>query len=117
MEKQSLIFGTIQIDVQRIESARDRLATGYKNRDKSIIATAATEIQAYVDSGFDDTEVYSERIDDYNGNDPTMLARQYICHVFLDRYCDDDKDPEYIRTGLKPHMRNWTKQIQLTLNF
>ena len=110
------VFGTIEIDAIRIGNARYALMEGYRRKDKAIIAKAAQDIQKYVDEGLDDTEVYSEAVDDYTGREPLMLARQYICHVFLDRYLDDDEDQEYIKTGLKPYMRQWHKApIQLEL--
>ena len=116
-EKQSEIFGTVRIDTVRIGNARYGLMEGYKRKDKDMIQKSALKVQEYVDGGLDDTEIYSEAVDDYTGHDPLMLARQYICHVFLDRYLDDDKDQHYIATGLKPYMVNWGKAqpVQLSL--
>lgn len=118
IKTQSEVFGAVYMDVQRITNARNALAAGYQSRNKKAIATAAQEVQKYVDEGLDDTETYNEAVDDYTGCEPMMLARQYICHVFLDRYLDDDKDQEYIRTGLKPNMRKWhNAPVQLSLTF
>lgn len=114
--RESPVFGTITVDAVRIGNARYALAEGYRRRDKAIIAKAAHDIREYVDEGLDDTDVYCEAVDDYTGRDAMMLARQYICHVFLDRYLDDDEDQEYIATGLKPYMRRWhaePRQLEL----
>lgn len=117
IEKQSEVFGTILIDTIRIGNARYSLMEGYKRKDMDLIAKAALKVQEYVDSGYDDADIYSEAVDDYKGHDPLMLARQYICHVFHDRYIDDDDDQHYIKTGLKPYMLNWgrpkPKQLEL----
>lgn len=114
----SAVFGEVRMDAERIAQIRRKLADGYTLKDNAIIAQAAAEVRAYVDSGLDDEEVYSEAVDDYAGHDAGMLARQYICHVFLDRYLDDDADQEYINTGLKPYMRQWhTAPVQLSFNF
>ena len=114
----SAVFGEVRMDAERIAQIRRKLADGYTLKDKAIIAQAAAEVRAYVDSGLDDEEVYSEAVDDYTGHDAGMLARQYICHVFLDHYLDDDADQEYINTGLKPYMRQWhTAPVQLSFNF
>lgn len=117
LKQKSEVFGDIYTDPQLIGNYRFALMTGYKNKDKDAIRKAAEDIRKYVDSGLDDTDNYSEAVDDYNGHDPLMLARQYICHVFLDRYLDDDEDQEYIKTGLKSYMYNWGKPqpVQLLL--
>lgn len=117
LKQHSEVFGDVYTDPQRIGNYRFALMTGYKKKDKEIIKKAAEDIRKYVDSGLDDTDNYCEAVDDYNGRDPLMLARQYICHVFLDRYLDDDEDQTYIETGLKPYMYNWGKPqpVQLLL--
>ena len=118
VKTQSEVFGAVRMDAQRITEARKRLASGYRQKDKAVIAKAAQDVQKYVDEGLDDTEVYSEAVDDYKGREPEMLARQYICHVFLDRYLDDDNNQHYIKTGLKPYMVQWQKPpVQLSINF
>lgn len=117
LKQKSEVFGDIYTDPQRIGNYRFALMTGYKKKDKEIIRKAAEDIRNYVDSGLDDTDNYNEAVDDYNGRDPLMLARQYICHVFLDRYLDDDEDQTYIETGLKPYMYRWgnPQPVQLLL--
>lgn len=117
IKTQSEALGTVYVDAERIEKARRALATGYRIRNKAAIAKAAQDVRKYVDEGLDDTEIYCEAVDDYTGHDPMMLARQYICHVFLDRYLDEDDDQEYIGTGLKPYMRAWGAPVQLMFNF
>ena len=93
------------VDEQRMKAIRQALTDAYRSGDKTAIGLAAEQVQAYVDEGLDDYRAYDEAIDDYEGREPEMLADQYITHVFLDRYVDDDEDQEYIVTGLKPWMR------------
>lgn len=93
------------VDEQRMQAIRQALTDAYRSGDKTAIGLAAEQVQAYVDEGLDDYRTYDEAIDDYEGREPEMLADQYITHVFLDRYVDDDEDQEYIVTGLKPWMR------------
>ena len=96
---------TPKIDNPRYQKIRQDLIDAYASRDKREIKSAVVAIQAYVDEGLDSYGTYSEEVDDYEGDDPTMLADQYMIHVFQDRYLDDDEDQEYINTGLKASMR------------
>ena len=99
---------TPSVDEPRYRAHRQALIDAYKSGDAAAIQEAAKAIQQYVDEGLDavgdHTEVY-DMAEDYNGNDPEMLADQYIIRTFWDRYLDDDEDQEYIKTGLKPDMR------------
>ena len=99
---------TPSVDEPRYRAHRQALIDAYKSGDAAAIQEAAKAIQQYVDEGLDavgdHTEVY-DMAEDYNGNDPEMLADQYIIRTFWDRYLDDDDDQEYIKTGLKPDMR------------
>ena len=99
------------VDVQRMQAIRQALTDAYRSGDKTAIGLAAEQVQAYVDEGLDDYRTYDEAVDDYEGREPEMLADQYITHVFLDRYVDDDEDQEYIVTGLKPWMRESTTSV------
>ncbi len=96
---------TPKIDNPRYQKIRQDLIDAYASKDKREIKSAVVAIQAYVDEGLDSYGTYSEEVDDYEGDDPTMLADQYMIHVFQDRYLDDDEDQEYINTGLKASMR------------
>lgn len=96
---------TPKIDNPRYQKIRQDLIDAYASKDKREIKSAVVAIQAYVDEGLDSYGTYSEEVDDYEGDDPTMLADQYMIHVFQDRYLDDDEDQEYIKTGLKASMR------------
>ena len=99
------VIPTPKIDNSHYQAIRQNLIDAYASKDKAAIQSAVIAIQAYVDEGLDSDGVYSEEVDDYEGDDPTMLADQYMIHVFQDRYLDDDEDQEYIKTGLKPNMR------------
>lgn len=102
------IIPTPAIDNPRYNALRQALIDAYASGNRQSIGAAVKGIQQYVDEGLDANGEYSEEADDYEGNDPTMLADQYMIHVFQDRYLDDDEDQEYIRTGLKPSMRDET---------
>ena len=99
---------TPQVDKPRYDANRKALIDAYKSGDPAAITAAAQAIQQYVDEGLDNGEDNTEMFDiaeDYDGNDPEKLADQYIIRTFWDRYLDDDVDQEYIKTGLKPAMR------------
>lgn len=100
---------TPQIDKPRYDANRQALIEAYKSGDPAAITQAAQAIQQYVDEGLNAGEDKTEMFDiaeEYDGNDPEKLADQYIIRTFWDRYLDDDADKEYIKTGLKPSMRN-----------
>lgn len=94
-----------EIDKPRMMAIRQALTDGYSRGDAAAIAAAAKQVQYYVDEGLDDYTQYEDGMEDYDGNDPSKLADQYIARVFQDRYLDDDADQEYIKTGLKQSMR------------
>lgn len=99
---------TPAVDKPRYDANRKALVEAYRSGDTAAIQAAAQAIQQYVDEGLDASEDHTEIFDiaeEYDGNDPEMLADQYIIRTFWDRYLDDDVDKEYIRTGLKPEMR------------
>jgi len=99
---------TPQIDKPRFDAIRQALIDAYRNGDAAAIMKAAPAIQQYVDEGLDSYGDNSDIIDiaeDYDGNDPEILAEQYITRAFWNLYLDDDVDQEYIKTGLKPDMR------------
>lgn len=108
---------TPKIDRPRFQTNRQALIDAYESGDKSAITKAAKDIQQYVDEGLDSDDETTDGVqvadwaEDYDGNDPEKLADQYICRVFWDRYLDDDSDQEYIKTGLKPSMRNDNKFV------
>ena len=95
---------TPKIDEPRMRSIRQALVDAYANGDTTALQSAAKRMQDYVDEGLDD---YAEGVpaDNYDTDDPAVLAEQYIQAVFIDRYVDDDEDQEYIKTGLKASMR------------
>ena len=111
IEKEEPFEGAIptpKIDMPRYMAIRQALVEGYRSGDKDAIQAAAQQMQAYVDEGLDHEGTQTEVFDiaeDYDGNDPEMLADQYIIRTYWDRYLDDDADQEYIKTGLKPEMR------------
>lgn len=99
---------TPQIDKPRYDANRQALIDAYKSGDPAAITQAAQAIQQYIDEGLDAGEDHTEMFDiaeDYDGNDPEKLADQYIIRTFWGRYLDNDTDQEYIKTGLKPEMR------------
>lgn len=105
-----------EIDKPRMMAIRQALTDGYSRGDAAAIAAAAKQVQDYVDEGLDDYTQYEDGIEDYDGNDPSKLADQYIARVFQDRYLDDDADQEYIKTGLKSDMReNNTEEDSITV--
>lgn len=95
------VFQKPDVELERIRSLRQALADGYANHDKEAIQKAVDDLKQYVSEGLDTDGYYSEEIDDYDGDDPMMLAERYITHLYQDRYLDDDEDQEYIRTGLR----------------
>lgn len=103
------VFGEPKIDVERSRKVVSDLAAAYASGDPAAIQQAADALKAYVDEGGEFEGYYQEEVDDYEGTDPQMLADQYKTHVLLDHYLDDDENQEYIRTGLKPSMRQQEK--------
>lgn len=95
------VFPKPDVEVERIRSLRQALADGYASGNKEAIQKAVDELKKYVDEGLDTDTYYSEEIDDYEGDDPMMLAERYITHLYQDRYLDDDEDQEYIKTGIR----------------
>ena len=111
-------------DMPRFNAIRQNLTNAYKRlidngeREPKLlqdISTVAREVQNYVDEGLDDYsnkgQQYFDEVVDYEGNDPEMLADQYITRVYQDRFCDDDADQLYILHGLKPDMREEFKLL------
>lgn len=103
---------TPTIDKPRFEAIRQRLSNAYaaaiENESPDTlkeVRKAAKEVCKYVDEGLDDYKTYNDGIESYSGNDPDLLADQYITRVFQDRYLDYDDDKMYIETGLKTEMR------------
>lgn len=88
------------VDSDRLGMIRLALTRAYAQNDREAIAKAAQLAQKYVDDGGDDYRYIDDALEDYTGNDPEMLTDQYILRLMRDRYCDDDKDQEYIRTGI-----------------
>ena len=84
-------------------SLMDALADAYSKNDKQAIQKAVNDIkeavrdEEYVSIG----DYYFDEVEDYDGNDPKILAAQYIVRYAHDRYLDYDDDQEYIRTGVK----------------
>ena len=92
------------LDIERSRKLISDLTEAYWDDDVDAIRKAAKAIRAYVDEG-GDFENKKEDLYDYDGADANLLALQYKQRVLLDRHLDDDEDQEYIRTGLKPQMR------------
>ena len=106
---------TPKIDSPRFKAIRQKLIDTYSayldrqlEADRRELLEATKAIRDYVDEGLDAGELTPD-IEDlaelYDGNDPQILADEYIVRVLWDRYLDDDSDQEYITTGLKPNMR------------
>lgn len=96
------------IDEPRFKAIREALTEAYRTGDQAAIQEAAAQVRQYVSEGLSDYQDDSGIVDiaeDYDGNDPAILADQYIVRVFWNSYLDDDADQEYINTGLKPSMR------------
>lgn len=104
------------VDEPRYQAIRQALVDAYRSGDQAAITAAAQSVQLYVDEGLNTPEDHTEIFDiaeEYDGNDPEKLADQYIIRTFWDRYLDDDADQEYIKTGLKPDMRQIAPSEQL----
>ena len=108
------VIPTPAVDKPRLKALRRKLADAYSNmidrggrvpEDLQDVSDATVELRKYVDEGLDDYREYEDGIEDYDGLDPEKLADQYITRLYHDRYADDDADQMYIRTGLKPDMR------------
>lgn len=82
-------------------AAINRLAEGYRTGDKEAIQQAVNHIQKLIKDEVDITTDDWETVEDYDGEDPEMLARQYVVRASHDRFLDDDADQEYIKTGIK----------------
>ena len=93
------------VDDERAKKLRQDLADAYASNDPAVIKKAIDAVNAYRDEGKDFPQSYSEEVDDYEGDNPMMLADKYIIHTYQDRYLDDDEDQEYIKTGLTRKMR------------
>ena len=105
---------TPEIDGPRAHAIREALIDAYKSGDPAAITQAVQAIQQYVDEGLDFEEIDPSAADiaeNYEGDDPQILADEYIVRTLWNRYLDDDADPEYIRTGLKPNMRHDNKFV------
>lgn len=89
-----------ETDVKRLKGIRKALVSAYTSMDKKELAEATKMMRDYSEEGFNDYKAYSEDVEDYKGNDPEMLAEQYIQRVFHNLYMDDDEDQYYIETGL-----------------
>lgn len=100
------IFVTPVLNVSLSRRLVNDLAEAYASGDPSAIRFAAVAMKAYVDEGGDFENKESDDYFDYDGDDPQSLALQYKHRILLDRYLDEDDDQEYIKTGLKPGMRN-----------
>lgn len=99
------IFVTPVLNVSLSRQLVNDLAEAYASGDPSAIKSAVVAMKAYVDEGGDFENREDDSIWDYDGNDPQKLALQYKSHLLLDTYFEDDEDQEYIKTGLKPEMR------------
>ena len=106
------IFVTPKKNVPLSRQLVSDLAEAYASGDPSAIQSAVVAIKAYVDEGGDFENNEGDDYFDYDGNDPQKLALQYKERVLLDRYLDDDEDQEYIKTGLKPEMRQSEQSSQ-----
>lgn len=82
-------------------AAINRLADGYKSGDKEAIQQAVNHIQKLIKEEIDISIDDWETVEDYEGEDPVLLAQQYVVRANHDRYLDNDEDQEYIRTGIK----------------
>ena len=107
------IFVTPVLNVSLSRRLVNDLADAYASGDPSAIRSAAVAMKAYVDEGGDFENKESDDYFDYDGDDPQSLALQYKHRILLDRYLDEDEDQEYIKTGLKPGMRQIAPSEQL----
>ncbi len=104
-------------DSNIVKDALIQLEEGYRNNDKELIEKSANALQGYVDNDvpmpeFDDEAINEAKrftmtedpiaaLDKYKGDNPHILAYQYLQRLFWDRYLDTDEDQEYIKTGIK----------------
>lgn len=95
------IFKNPQIQVERSRQLMNDLVEAYRSNDADAIQKAVDNLKAYVDEGYDMEGEYDEADDFYEGDDPEILARQYVIHLYHDRVLESDEDQEYIRTGIK----------------
>lgn len=89
------------VDVERSRQLRQTLAEAYRGGNREEIQKAVEGIHQYLDEGKDFDSEYSEDVEDYEGNDPEMLADRFITHALHDRYLDTDEDQGYIKTGIR----------------
>ena len=110
------------MDSDRLGMIRLALTRAYERCDKDAIAKAAHAAQKYIDEGGDDYKYIDDELEDYRGYDAEKLTDMYILRLMRDRYCDDDADQEYIKTG----WCEWLSQevgtirkapVQLSFNF
>ena len=111
------------------------LENAYKTNDKELIQDAVTSIRKALmnEENISIGDLNWEMLEDYNGNNPKLLAAQYIVRAEHDIYLDDDIDPEYMKTGIKSVEASepsnddmeeaaytnsyWEKQIELSQEF
>lgn len=101
------------MDSDRLGMIRLALTKAYARNDRAAVEKAAQLAQKYVDEGGDDYRHIDDALEDYAGSDPEKLTDKYILRLMRDRYCDDDEDQEYIRTGWSNTIRREPKQLEL----
>lgn len=82
----------------------DALADAYASGDAAAIQGAVNDIMNAIRLDDADPSIGNldwEKVENYNGTDPRLLAAQYIVRAQHHLYLDEDYDTEYIKTGIK----------------
>lgn len=82
----------------------DALADAYASGDAAAIQDAVNDIMNAIRLDDADPSIGNldwEKVENYNGTDPRLLAAQYIVRAQHHLYLDEDYDTEYIKTGIK----------------
>ena len=86
------------------DNAVSHLSDAYKLGDKDTIRDIADRIREIVKGDEDimmDDNIDPDWVEDYDGNDPDLLAQKYIVRLSRHYYTDYDNDIPYIVTGIE----------------
>lgn len=99
------ITGVVEDDGRGVKAVK-ALEDAYRSGDKAEIQKAVDEIKKLYEQGVnikleDEDAVDADALEDYDGDDPKMLAEQYAVRLARHMYADDDADLGYIESGIK----------------